>query len=233
MKSVPRPVSDRGPGRRSPARRRPRSARRCDRARPGDGNALERSVGRIRGRTDGRRLHRLASFPRRRRPRQVVRHRHHGPAQAGVVVVEDERREHVGAERLLGIVDRHRRVEHRVEAPWDYLKWKHIHPILRNEEVIAARIDVYAGEEESYFSFITPEAYHEVQKWILYRKESGENISAESWVMRNIWNSSKGRRLGIVKEPKKLQSTGVKRLVETALWTQGLETKIESKQKEA
>ena len=109
---------------------------------------------------------------------------------------------------------------------WDYLKWKHIHPILRNEEVIAARIDVYAGEEESYFSFITPEAYHEVQKWISYRKESGENISDESWVMRNIWNSSKGRRLGIVKEPKKLQSTGVKRLVETALWTQGLRQKL-------
>ena len=109
---------------------------------------------------------------------------------------------------------------------WDYLKWKHIHPILRNEGIIAARIDVYAGEEESYFSFITPEAYHEVQKWISYRKESGENISPESWVMRNIWNSSKGRRLGIVKEPKKLQSTGVKRLVETALWTQGLRQKL-------
>ena len=80
--------------------------------------------------------------------------------------------------------------------------------------------------KRKHFSFITPEAYNEVKKWITYRKESGENISDESWVMRNIWNSSKGRRLGIVKEPKKLQSSGVKRLVETALWTQGLRQKL-------
>ena len=43
---------------------------------------------------------------------------------------------------------------------WDYLKWKHIIPIKNEEdEVIAAKIRVYAGEKEEYLSFITPEAY--------------------------------------------------------------------------
>jgi integrase len=49
---------------------------------------------------------------------------------------------------------------------WDYLQWRHITPIERNGQVIAAKIIVYAGSEEEYFSFITPEAYHELCKWI-------------------------------------------------------------------
>ena len=38
---------------------------------------------------------------------------------------------------------------------WDYLRWKHIIPILNDKnEVIAAKIRVYADEEEEYISFI-------------------------------------------------------------------------------
>lgn len=43
---------------------------------------------------------------------------------------------------------------------WDYLKWRHIIPIERNGLVIAAKLIVYAGEGDEYFSFISPEAYH-------------------------------------------------------------------------
>jgi len=42
---------------------------------------------------------------------------------------------------------------------WNYLRWKHIIPQKNeNGEVIAAKLIVYAGEYEEYYSFITPEA---------------------------------------------------------------------------
>jgi integrase len=43
---------------------------------------------------------------------------------------------------------------------WDYLRWSHIRPIERNGEIIAAKIIVYAEEDEEYFTFISPEAYY-------------------------------------------------------------------------
>jgi hypothetical protein len=42
---------------------------------------------------------------------------------------------------------------------------------------------VYAGEDDSYITYITPSAYRELGEWIKYRKESGEIITDESWVM--------------------------------------------------
>ena len=36
---------------------------------------------------------------------------------------------------------------------WDWLRWKHIIPIERNGAIVAAKIIVYAGEPEQYFSF--------------------------------------------------------------------------------
>jgi integrase len=109
---------------------------------------------------------------------------------------------------------------------WDYLQWRHISPIERNGQVVAAKITVYAGSEEEYFSFITAEAYHELHKWMIYRKESGETIDSQSWVMRNIWDTKRGYMKGLVTAPKKLKSSGVKRLMEDALWTQGLRKKL-------
>ena len=111
---------------------------------------------------------------------------------------------------------------------WDYLRWGHILPIEKNGEVIAAKVTVYAGDEEEYFSFITSEAYHELKKWIEYRKESGEDINNQSWLMRNIWDTKKGHLKGLITIPKKLKSTGVKRLIEDAIWAQGIRTKLAS-----
>jgi hypothetical protein len=53
----------------------------------------------------------------------------------------------------------------------------------------------------------------------------GENISGESWVMRDIWqttNITYGANLGLATCPKKLKHSGIKRLLERALWEQGL-----------
>jgi hypothetical protein len=110
---------------------------------------------------------------------------------------------------------------------WDYIRWKDIRPVTKNEAVVAAKIIVYAEDAEEYFSFITPEAYHEVEKWMDYRKRSGELIDGNSSVLRNIWNTKQGFRRGFIDSPRKLKSTGVKRLMEDAIWNQGLRKKLE------
>jgi hypothetical protein len=114
---------------------------------------------------------------------------------------------------------------------WDFLKWKHITPIERSGVVVAGKIVVYAGEEDEYFTFITPEAYHELEKWREYRIHAGEPVTKESWAMRNTWNTKKGYTRGLISAPIKLQAEGVKRLVEDALWTQGLRKKLEGGKK--
>jgi hypothetical protein len=45
--------------------------------------------------------------------------------------------------------------------------------------------------------------------------------------MRNIWDTKRGYMKGLVTASKKLKSSGVKRLMEDALWTQGLRKKLE------
>ena len=115
---------------------------------------------------------------------------------------------------------------------WDYLQLKHIIPIEREGKVVAAKIIVYAGDNEEYFSFITLEAYFELEKWIEYRKNCGENINKNSWVMRQLWDTKKGYyHHGTIKNPVKLKSSGIKRLIEDALWTQGIRKKSNLKNK--
>jgi hypothetical protein len=58
-----------------------------------------------------------------------------------------------------------------------------------------------------------------------FRASYGENITGESWVMRDIWqttNITYGANLGLATCPKKLKSSGIKRLLERALWEQGV-----------
>ena len=115
---------------------------------------------------------------------------------------------------------------------WDYLQLKHIIPIEREGTIVAAKIIVYAGDNEEYFSFITPEAYFEIEKWMEYRKNCGENINENSWVMRQLWDTKKGYyHHGTIKNPEKLKSSGIKRLIEDALWTQGIRKKSNLKKK--
>jgi hypothetical protein len=110
---------------------------------------------------------------------------------------------------------------------WDYLQWGHIQPVERNGEVVAAKIIVYAGEDEEYFTFISPEAWQSLEDWMTYRRTSGETIKDESWVMRDLWDTRVAQGRGLVTVPKKLSSLGVKRLMERAIWAQGLRKKLE------
>jgi integrase len=57
----------------------------------------------------------------------------------------------------------------RLEA-WNYLRWSHIRPIERDGKIVAAKMIVYAGDPEEYFTFITPEAYQALASWMKFRK---------------------------------------------------------------
>ena len=65
---------------------------------------------------------------------------------------------------------------------WDYLRWKNVFP-LRNErdEIIAAKLTVYAGDSEEYYAFISPEAYNSLKEWMDFRSSYGEKINGDSY----------------------------------------------------
>lgn len=109
---------------------------------------------------------------------------------------------------------------------WDYLRWKHVSPITNEKgEIVAAKLLVYAEEPAEYYTFITPEAYNALKDWMDFRVSYGEKISGESWVMRDLWqttNMNYGAKWGLATNPKKLQSIAIKRLLDRALWEQGI-----------
>jgi hypothetical protein len=128
---------------------------------------------------------------------------------------------------------------------WDYLRWKHVTPIFDDKNkannaveggVLAAKLLVYAGESEEYYSFISPEAYQALKEWMDFRTSYGEKITGESWVMRNIWRTAdvkpggeKGGgviptmgKMGLATLPRKLTSAAIKKILGRALWEEGL-----------
>ena len=111
------------------------------------------------------------------------------------------------------------------------MKWKHITP-LKNENgtIIAAKLVVYPNEPEEYFTFMTPEAYNAVKEWMDFRASFGEEITGNSWILRNTWQKVKPRyshRIGLAKYPKQFKSTGIKTLVGRALQIQGVRSKLD------
>ena len=58
---------------------------------------------------------------------------------------------------------------------WDYLRWGDILPLKKDSKIIAARLKIYAGDNEEYFTFVTPEAYLELEKWMKYREQCWRN----------------------------------------------------------
>lgn len=109
---------------------------------------------------------------------------------------------------------------------WEFLKWGHIRPIYNNDLLTAAKIIIYSGEDEEYYSFISKEAYNSLKEWMDYRENSGEIINNESWLMRDLWDTQINTGTGLISRPKKLAPNGIKRLIERALWAQGLRTKL-------
>jgi hypothetical protein len=109
---------------------------------------------------------------------------------------------------------------------WDSLQWKHVSAFTNdNEEIIAAQLLIYPDSPERYYTFITPEAYIALKQWIDYRMASGEHITDDSWLMRDLWQTTEmnyGAKFGLARFPKQLRSSGVKSLLERAIRAQGL-----------
>jgi len=74
---------------------------------------------------------------------------------------------------------------------WDYLRLKHVIPKSNDKgEVIAAKMVIYAEEEDEYYTFIIPEAYNALKDWMDFRVSYGEQITGESWLMRDLWQTT-------------------------------------------
>jgi integrase len=98
------------------------------------------------------------------------------------------------------------------------LKWKHITPINNNSnELIAAKVRVYAGEKEEYYTFITPEAYSHLKEWMDYRTACGEIVTKESVIMRDIWQYGD---IEGAKNPRPLNTFALTRLLNRAWQSQ-------------
>jgi hypothetical protein len=117
-------------------------------------------------------------------------------------------------------------------AAWDYFKWIYVVPLTNSnlhkssdESIIAAKLTTYSEDNEQYFTFIASEAYYALKDWIDFRTSYGETITGDSWLMRDIWqttNHSYGARWGLATNPKKLSSRALKRFLDRALWEQGI-----------
>ena len=79
-------------------------------------------------------------------------------------------------------------------------------------------------------TFLSLAAYDELKKWMDFRAMYGETITGQSWVMRDLWDTSVAKGRGMVSIPKKL-SSGIKRMIERATPAQGLRTELENGKK--
>jgi integrase len=125
---------------------------------------------------------------------------------------------------------------------WDYLKWRHVTPLKdeKTGEVKAAKLLVYAGEPEEYFSFITPEAYDALKAYMNFRTMWGEQITSESWLVRDYFRTADVKRkngtnpttarigrTGVASKPEPLTSRSMNRMLLRALYEQGLRESLE------
>ena len=111
---------------------------------------------------------------------------------------------------------------------WDYLKWKHITPIQRKDETIAAKIECYNTKTKWYYSFLTLEAYNYLKSYINFRKSHGDFITGESWLLRDTWKIKRqrfGNYLGLASKPIQLKSSGIRSLINKAWKIHGIRGK--------
>lgn len=138
-------------------------------------------------------------------------------------------------ERILAYPDRRIKAAVLVElssgirvGAWDFLNWGHFEPVVLDGAVVAAKMKVYAGTPDEYPDFCSGESYSELKKYIDFRVKSGEDITPSSPALRDIWEGDvRGKHGHVLEKPKRLASSGVKRLVEDAIKAANLRKPLE------
>jgi len=119
---------------------------------------------------------------------------------------------------------------------FNWLKWENVTPTYdqNNNELLAAKLIVYAGERDEYFTFITPEAYKALLDYMNFRELHGEQITEDSWLIRDTWqkiDKRHGHRIGLAIDPKKMDSEGIRKLIYDAWKIQGVIVKSDGENK--
>lgn len=114
---------------------------------------------------------------------------------------------------------------------WEDLDWKHVEP-QKNEkgEVIVAKLTVYDEDAEEYYTFITPEAFYALESYMNFRAELGESINGDSPLIRDKLpesnvstnNNNNNSGYGLITQPQRLGTDGIKKILIRGLWAQGL-----------
>ncbi len=113
---------------------------------------------------------------------------------------------------------------------FDYLSWRDVEELEKAGQVMAAGIKVYAGTPDEYSTFTTPEAYRALEEYMKFRRSHGEKVTPESPVLRDLFHPDKLGK-GEPHIPKRLKSTGVKRMIEDALKGTGIRKPLEKGKK--
>ncbi len=93
----------------------------------------------------------------------------------------------------------------------------HLKPMRDGEgKFVAASLIVYAGDKEEYTTFITPEAYEAIQKYMEYRKEHGENINDSNPLFRHKIRVVKANKV------KKLKRDAIRAIIHRLLKRSGV-----------
>lgn len=59
----------------------------------------------------------------------------------------------------------------------------------KSDGMTAGRLTVYEGDEEQYITFISPEAWDAVEKYLQWRRDHGENVSGLSPLFRDKFDA--------------------------------------------
>lgn len=99
---------------------------------------------------------------------------------------------------------------------WDYLNVRDLAPVFIDGKVVCGKLTVYRGENEEYETFVSLEAYNALNEYLDFRKQNKEKVGPQSPLIRDLWSPADRAAKGEVHLPKRLKSTGVKRLLEDA-----------------
>jgi hypothetical protein len=65
-------------------------------------------------------------------------------------------------------------------------------PIYRDNQLVAGKLIVYNGDPERYFTFITTECYHAIEKYLEFRRDNGEELGRNSPLFRDKFDPVNG-----------------------------------------